>query len=150
MNKVTNVAPSKPLIKKKITSRGDHSTKKQIQIHKDYIKKGKDLSKLKAYLKEKENKKLKKRVDSRKIKSKITSKVRQTAEGGKAPKKDPCPRMSSRKETEKLGHSLHRSRKRQLQLTEGTAVSQVPMLYERFTITKRALNCCAESFVSIG
>ena len=41
-NKVTNVAPSKPLIKKKITSRGDYSAKKQNQIHKDYIKKGKD------------------------------------------------------------------------------------------------------------
>ena len=37
--------------KKKVTGRGDHSIQKQHEIHKDYIKKGKDLSKLKTYLK---------------------------------------------------------------------------------------------------
>ena len=36
--------------KKKVTGRGDHSIQKQHEIHKDYIKKGKDLSKLKTYL----------------------------------------------------------------------------------------------------
>ena len=37
--------------KKKVTGRGDHSIQKQYEIHKEYIKKGKDLSKLKTYLK---------------------------------------------------------------------------------------------------
>ena len=37
--------------KKKVTGRGDHSIQKQHEICKDYIKKGKDLSKLKTYLK---------------------------------------------------------------------------------------------------
>ena len=37
--------------KKKVTGRGDHSIQKQHEIHKDYIKKGKDLSKLETYLK---------------------------------------------------------------------------------------------------
>ena len=36
--------------KKKVTGRGDHSIQKQHEICKDYIKKGKDLSKLKTYL----------------------------------------------------------------------------------------------------
>ena len=36
--------------KKKITSRGDHSMTKQKEIHCEYIKKGKDLSKLKAHI----------------------------------------------------------------------------------------------------
>ena len=37
--------------KKKITSRGDHSIKKQNKIRKEYIKKGKDLNKLKVHIK---------------------------------------------------------------------------------------------------
>ena len=37
--------------KKKVTGRGDHSIQKQYEIYKEYIKKGKDLSKLKTYLK---------------------------------------------------------------------------------------------------
>ena len=37
--------------KKKITSRGDHSIEKQKEICKEYIKKGKDLNKLKAHWK---------------------------------------------------------------------------------------------------
>ena len=37
--------------KKKITSRGNHSVAKQKEIHKEYIKKGKDVSKLKAHIK---------------------------------------------------------------------------------------------------
>ena len=37
--------------KKKVTGRGDHSIQKQYEIHKEYIKKGKDLSKLRTYLK---------------------------------------------------------------------------------------------------
>ena len=36
--------------KKKVTGRGDYSIQKQHQICKDYIKKDKDLTKLKAYL----------------------------------------------------------------------------------------------------
>ena len=36
--------------KKKITSRSDHSVAKQKEIHCEYIKKGKDLSKLKAHI----------------------------------------------------------------------------------------------------
>ena len=36
--------------KKKVTGRDDHSIQKQHEIHKDYIKKAKDLSKLKTYL----------------------------------------------------------------------------------------------------
>ena len=36
--------------KKKVTGQGDHNIQKQNQICKDYIKKGKDLSKLKTYL----------------------------------------------------------------------------------------------------
>ena len=36
--------------KKKITSRGDHSIEKQKEICKEYIKKGKDLSKMKAHI----------------------------------------------------------------------------------------------------
>ena len=37
--------------KMKVTGRGDHSIQKQYEICKDYIKEGKDLSKLKTYLK---------------------------------------------------------------------------------------------------
>ena len=36
--------------KKKVTSRGNHSVAKQKEIHCEYIKKGKDLSKLKAHI----------------------------------------------------------------------------------------------------
>ena len=36
--------------KKKVTGRGDHSIQKQHEIHRNYIKKGKDLSKLKVHL----------------------------------------------------------------------------------------------------
>ena len=37
--------------KKKITGRGDHSVEKQKEILKEYVKRGKDLSKLKAHIK---------------------------------------------------------------------------------------------------
>ena len=36
--------------KKEVTGRGDHSIQKQHEIHRNYIKKGKDLSKLKVHL----------------------------------------------------------------------------------------------------
>ena len=47
---------------KKITSRGDHSIEKQKEIHKEYVKKGKDLSKLKAHIK-RQKEKTKKKVN---------------------------------------------------------------------------------------
>ena len=42
--------------KKKITSRGNHCVAKQKEIHKEYVKKGKDLSKLKAHIERQEAK----------------------------------------------------------------------------------------------
>ena len=44
--------------KMKVTGRGDHSLTKQQEIHKQYIKKGKDLSKLKTYLAKQTNKEI--------------------------------------------------------------------------------------------
>ena len=41
--------------KKKISSRGDHSITKQKEIPHEYIKKGKDLCKLKAHIEKTEN-----------------------------------------------------------------------------------------------
>ena len=57
--------------KKKITSRGDHSVAKQKEIHCEYIKKGKDLSKLKAYI-ERQKTNTKRKVDFRMAKRKTT------------------------------------------------------------------------------
>ena len=45
-------------IKIKVTGRGDHTLTKQKEIHKQYIKNGKDLSKLKAHLAKQTNKKI--------------------------------------------------------------------------------------------
>ena len=47
---------------KKIIGRGDHSVAKQKEIQHDYIKKGKDLSKLKAYI-ERQKTDTKRKVD---------------------------------------------------------------------------------------
>ena len=57
--------------KKKITSRSDHSVAKQKEIHCEYIKKGKDLSKLKAHIKRQKTN-AKRKVDFRMTKRKKT------------------------------------------------------------------------------
>ena len=57
--------------KKKITSRSNHSVAKQKEIHCEYIKKGKDLSKLKAYIKRQKTN-AKRKVDFRMTKRKTT------------------------------------------------------------------------------
>ena len=80
--------------KKKITGRSDHSVAKQKEIHCEYIKKGKDLSKLKAHI-ERQKTNAKRKVDSRMTKRKKTKtkaereeEVRewQTKDMGKSPR----------------------------------------------------------------
>ena len=57
--------------KKKITSRSDHSVAKQKESHHEYIKKGKDLSKLRAHI-ERQKTNTKRKVDFRMAKRKTT------------------------------------------------------------------------------
>ena len=57
--------------KKKITSRSNHSMAKQKEIHHEYIKKGKDLSKLRAHI-ERQKTNTKRKVDFRMAKRKTT------------------------------------------------------------------------------
>ena len=64
-NRITNKG------KKKITSRSDHSVAKQKEIHHEYIKKGKDLSKLRAHI-ERQKINTKRKVDFRMAKRKTT------------------------------------------------------------------------------
>ena len=65
--------------KKKITSRSNHSVAKQKEIHCEYIKKGKDLSKLKAHIKRQKTN-TKRKVDFRMTKRKTTKTKAQRAE----------------------------------------------------------------------
>ena len=84
---------SKPKIKiatkpaKEVIGQGDHSVAKQKEIREGYIKKSKDLSKLKAYLKEKE---IKQNDNYSMVKTKSTLNRRpmakKTAATGKAPR----------------------------------------------------------------
>ena len=55
---------------KEIISESDLNKRDQKKIHTNYIRKGKDLSKLKAYLKEQKEKALKKEVTSRMVRRK--------------------------------------------------------------------------------
>ena len=55
---------------KEIISERDLNERDQKKIHINYIKKGKDLSKLKAYLQEQKEKALKKKVTSRMVRRK--------------------------------------------------------------------------------
>ena len=80
--------------KKKITSRSNHSVAKQKEIHCEYIKKGKDLSKLTAHI-ERQKTNTKRKVDFRMAKRKTTQtkaqkeeEVRegQTKDMGKSPR----------------------------------------------------------------
>ena len=80
--------------KKKITSRSNHSVAKQKEIHHEYIKKGKDLSKLRAHT-ERQKINTKRKIDFRMAKRKTTQmkaqkeeKVRewQTKDMGKSPR----------------------------------------------------------------
>ena len=80
--------------KKKIASRGDHSMTKQKEIHCEYIKKGKDLSKLKAHIK-RQKANTKRKVDfsmtkRKKMKMKAEreeeAKDQQTTSMGKSPR----------------------------------------------------------------
>ena len=57
--------------KKKITSRSDHSVARQKEIHCEYIKKGKDLSKLRVHI-ERQKTNTKRKVDFRMAKRKTT------------------------------------------------------------------------------
>ena len=65
-----NRIPNKEI--KEILSENDPNEESQKQIRMNYIKKGKDLSKLKAYLKEQKEKALKKRITSRMARTKRT------------------------------------------------------------------------------
>ena len=56
--------------RKEMISENDLNGRDQKKIHTDYIKKGKDLSKLKVYLKEQKEKALKKQVTSRMVRRK--------------------------------------------------------------------------------
>ena len=55
---------------KEMISESDLNERDQKKIHTDYIRKGKDLSKLKVYLKEQKEKALKKQVTSRMVRRK--------------------------------------------------------------------------------
>ena len=97
-----NRIPNKEI--KEILSENDPNEESQKQIHTNYIKKGKDLSKLKAYLKEQKEKALKKRITSRMAKTKTTptkkeseqNQARKTEGTGKAPR-EPIPSRPPKK-----------------------------------------------------
>ena len=84
--------------KKKIISRGDHSVAKQKEICKEYIKKGKDLSKLKAHI-ERQKEKTKRKVNfsmPKRKKTKMKMIAEREAEMREREVKDHRPREESK------------------------------------------------------